>query len=189
MDVNLESAEDANGDINFSITLPLNSCDENDYPVADLDHTVIWAFGSSHTFAYHGSQADVDRGATMLNLISGPSDTSDPANSFTVDIIMPSVPIAGGPHGQDPANPKSERLCVAKGAYHVTKYEQLIQAGNHPYVHNMVGNPCLAAGGCPTIFPPEAGFPLQNGVVQYFAIQMHCKLAVLSIMNKSMCAC
>eukprot|EP00971_Amphidinium_carterae_P210774 4182544-Amphidinium_carterae.1 len=203
-DVNLESAEDANGDINFSITLPLNSCDENAYPVVDLDHTVIWALGSSHTFAYHGSQADVDRGATMLNLISGPSDTSDPADSFTVDITMPSVPIAGGPQGQDPTNPyvcaafDLSQLGIAEGSYHVTKYEPLIQDGNRPYVHQMIGNPCFegaplyvsgsdpnawfqidceamidcsgpnfvwAVGGGPTIFPPEAGFPLQSGVV------------------------
>eukprot|EP00971_Amphidinium_carterae_P165587 3282598-Amphidinium_carterae.1 len=90
-DLTLLSIDSSNGEIIATIQMPLESCDEDDYPVLNITQTLLWAMGSSTTFGYHGSIAGVDRGSLEVNFFQAEDPIVDPEDAFTLDITMPNV--------------------------------------------------------------------------------------------------
>lgn len=127
----------------WGVELPMNSCDDHDYPIQNITTSMLWAFGDSHTFGFHGP----NRGQFSANLMNEPVVFSEATGDF-VDMRMPDVPVVLGEGGTDATNPyicsyfnMSEVLPenVESGqTVHVTRFEPLLNEASKQYVHHMI---------------------------------------------------
>jgi hypothetical protein len=157
-DLTLIFASDENGGTAWGLLLPLTSCGAGErYPVEDVSRWMHWALGTSHSFAYHGSE----RGQFHANLISGPPTLPDVSGLDEVDVLMPNVDVVLGQGGTDASNPYicgifdlAQLLPAGKNVsdkHHVVKFAPKLSASSEQYVHHMILYSCdpavLAASG------------------------------------------
>jgi len=50
------------GETKWAVELPMNSCDENDYPIQNVSKFMHYAVGESHTFSFHGKDERTEDG-------------------------------------------------------------------------------------------------------------------------------
>ncbi|CAK0819590.1 unnamed protein product [Prorocentrum cordatum] len=144
-DLTLIFAGEENGGTAWGLLLPRTSCGAGDrYPVEDVTRWMHWALGSSHSFAYHGSQ----RGQFHANLLSGPPTLPDLSGLDEVDLLMPDVDVVLGEGGTDPTNPyvcgifdlaqvlPANRNVTDK--HHVVKFAPKLSASSEQYVHHII---------------------------------------------------
>jgi hypothetical protein len=150
-DVKLLFAQEESGGTSWGVLLPLDACKtavnglETDYPLSeDVYRWMLFALGSTHDFAYHGST----RGQFHANLISGsPQKRIMPANAEELDLNMPNVDISSS-GGKDDTNPY---ICASfdlskvmpsrdwNSKHHAIKFAPLIQS---KYVHHIILYAC-----------------------------------------------
>lgn len=144
------------GETAWGILLPMNSCDEHDYPILNITTFMLWALGDDHTFGFHGSR----RGQFHINLLAGPSQDDRVAVERTVDdsqsieFIMPNVSVAIGKDGADPSNPYTcsvfnlEKMRPEEfqgddsSKVHVTRISPILDEDAKAYVHHMILYSC-----------------------------------------------
>ena len=80
--------DDVTGETAWGVLIPQNSCDDHDYAIEDRLIFMIFAVGSSHTFAYHGE----NRGQFTANLLNRPPSKPNMDEYDHVDLLMPNVP-------------------------------------------------------------------------------------------------
>ena len=160
-DVKLIFAEQTDaGETLWAVLLPMNSCDDRDYPIVDASVFMLWAIGADHDFGYHTQRGQfhvnllqppagsLDRESPMVNTLQG----QDSENSSTQDFIelrVPSVAINGGVNS-DKTNPyicsafDLDRVApdnLAPGTpVHVTRFEPIVDAKE--FVHHMILYSC-----------------------------------------------
>jgi len=141
--------QNEDGETAWGVQIPLNSCDEDDYPILNVTKFMHWALGESHeTFGFHGKR----RGQFQINLLQAPSPVVEPTGEY-VDIRMPNVSVELGEGGTDPTNPY---ICsffhipdlmpeAAPGQkLHITYLEPILSEASRPYVHHMILYACDA---------------------------------------------
>ena len=105
--------DEENGQTAWGILVPRNSCDLNAYAIQDKRMYMHWAYGSDHTFGYHGRS---NRGQFHANLLQAPKVLPPTEGLSFLDMTMPNVPVEMGEGGQDPTNPHICR-CVLLARY------------------------------------------------------------------------
>lgn len=146
--VQLLFAQQQNGATSWGVTLMVNSCDDQDYPIEDYSRWMHWALGTSHEFTFHGNQ----RGQFHANLLAPPQPVSDPSLYPSIEFTMPNVTVELGPGGQDPTNPYicslfnlQELLPLpfnATDKIHAVHLSPILDADSRPYVHHMLLYTC-----------------------------------------------
>ena len=154
------------GETSWGVLIPLNSCDEQDYPVLNITTFMLWALGDTHDFNFHGTR----RGQFHINLLQEPPPSPDDAgvtvtvdrmmdnnhkedSYYSMDILMPNVSVVLGDGGADPSNPyvcsvfdlekmRPENFNETNGKVHVTRISPVIDEDAQAYVHHMLLYSC-----------------------------------------------
>ena len=131
----------------WGVRMKMNSCDEYDYAVEDLDRFMLWALGSSHDFFYHGE----NRGQFHANLMQPPKEEEPVDGLEFIDFSMSSVDIVA-PGGKDPNNPyicSVFDLNVVKDGFdadqdkmHAVRFSPNLDPATSQYVHHMILYAC-----------------------------------------------
>jgi len=149
-DVQLLFAEQSENNGTFwGVRMKMNSCDEYDYAVEDLDRFMLWALGSSHEFFYHGD----NRGQFHANLMQAPAMEESVDGLEFIDFSMHSVEIVAA-EGQDQNNPyicSVFDLNVLKDGFdadqdkvHAVRFSPNLDPSTSQYVHHMILYACDA---------------------------------------------
>ncbi|CAB9522351.1 DBH-like monooxygenase protein 1 [Seminavis robusta] len=185
------------GETSWGVLIPMNSCDDDDYPIEDISVFMHWAFGDGHTFGFHGSR----RGQFHANLMRAPKDVPSTDGLPYLDILMPDVPVVVGEGGSDPTNPyicsffdisqlpksnTNEELGPGSKV-HVTRFSPVLDEDSKQFVHHMIfiipecesmPSGCSimkwpwAVGSEDIIFPEDVGLPF-GGEQTMLVLQMH----------------
>ncbi|KAL3783071.1 hypothetical protein HJC23_012108 [Cyclotella cryptica] len=153
-DVRLLFAKQENGQTAWGVVIPQNSCDSdgNDYEILDRMTTMLWAVGSSHTFATHTA-----RGQFQANLMQAPKELPSTDELPYFEILMPNVTIKMGEGGTDPTNPY---ICsyydlaeigqssgfAPEETLHVTRLSAVLSPETKEHVHHMILYACSTDG-------------------------------------------
>ena len=149
---------DDTGETSWGVLVPMNSCDEHDYPILNISTFMLWALGDDHSFGFHGSR----RGQFHVNLLTGPSHDAlvaveramdDSTISRSIEFLMPNVSVVIGEDGADPSNPyicsvfDLERMRPGDfegedSKVHVTRISPIIDDDAKAYVHHMILYSC-----------------------------------------------
>jgi len=137
--------DEVTGETAWGVQILVNSCDEPyDYPLEDHMIYMLWAFGSTHDFSFHGS----DRGQFTANLMGLPPSEPDMEEYDHVDFVMPNVSMVREEEDLDPTNAficsyfdldvlGQEMDFTYDDKIHMVGYEPMITEGNAQYIHHM----------------------------------------------------
>ena len=80
--------DDDTGETAWGVVIPQDSCDDPyDYAIEDKSILLLYAFGQSHDFAFHGG----NRGTFTGNLLGPPPEIPDMGDYDYFDLVMPNV--------------------------------------------------------------------------------------------------
>ena len=153
--------DEITGETAWGVVIPQNSCDERDYMIEDKNIYMIYALGSSHSFAFHGSE----RGQFTSNLLGAPPAHHNMEDYDHFDFVMPNIPVVRAEEevaaGLDPTN---AFICSyydmdvmgkdlgfdSDDKVHMVGYEPVFTPGNEEYLHHFTLFSCpMGAGGGP----------------------------------------
>jgi len=134
------------GETSWGVLLPMNSCDEFDYPIQNISVFMHWAIGNDHTFGLHEA-----RGQFHANLLQAPQEKPSTEGLDYTDILMPNVDVVLGEGGADPSNPY---ICSffdlqvlipeldPQDKAHIIRLAPVLDQASEQYVHHMILYSC-----------------------------------------------
>lgn len=138
----------------WGVRIKMNSCDEHDYAIEDLDRFMLWALGSSHEFTYHGN----NRGQFHANLMQAPAVEKAVDDLEFIDFLMSSVDVVAA-EGKDPYNPYicsvldlnvvKEGFDADQDKMHAVRLSPKVDPVTSQYVHHMILYACDTSGDTP----------------------------------------
>ncbi|XP_066533801.1 DBH-like monooxygenase protein 2 homolog [Hoplias malabaricus] len=155
-DYGLLSLTETDGQTVMKFQRSISACDENDYPITVMAVKLIYAYGKTDDFTYHGSQ----RGTKEVNLLKFMPKASLPDSRY-FDLTMTNFTV---PAQETTYHCKIMRIPALDQKYHIYRVEPLIE--NVDLVHHMVLHHCP-----PTVTSPKEG-PCFSDQIQTDCIQI-----------------
>lgn len=128
----------------WAVLLPMNTCDDQDYPILDINGYMLWAFGATHDFSYHGQ---INRGQFHLNPLSGPKVVANLTDITTHKLVAPKIEVKATNEVKDKSNPYKcaihDLTVLMPGVdldskKHVVKFTPFLDPASEKYVHHMI---------------------------------------------------